>query len=85
MNKELYFCLHLTESEHGVIEDRFEKFCVDNKLNLIYYRKLKEGHIPMYREIKIAGDQININKFKAYCREEHIFDDVEKNPHKIVF
>jgi hypothetical protein len=30
-------------------------FCEQNGLKLVYYRKFKQGHIPMYREVKVRG------------------------------
>ena len=53
---EHYFTLNLTEAEHSIIEDKLRKLCNEKGLELIYYRKIKSGHIPMRREVKIKGD-----------------------------
>ena len=53
MREDIYFCLDLTESEHEIISSELSEVCATNGLELVYYRKLKEGHIPMIREIKV--------------------------------
>jgi hypothetical protein len=64
--EELYFCLHLTENEHYLAE--FKEQCDFLGLEVKYYRKLKDGHVPMFREVKIVGDKLKINLFKKYMR-----------------
>ena len=79
MNKdELYFCLHLTESEHYIVEDQIKNFCVNNDLTLKYYRKFKNGHIPMYREIKVIGKNLGI--FKKFLKDNLISDYIKGIP-----
>jgi len=63
---EFYFCLRLTENEHYFAEDAIKKRCEESGLTLKYYRKLKEGHIPLYREIKITGAKVDVNYFKRW-------------------
>jgi phosphoribosylformylglycinamidine (FGAM) synthase PurS component len=57
MINDYYFCLYLTESEHGIVEDMISKMCFKNNLKLEYYRELKDFHVPCYREIKITGNK----------------------------
>lgn len=54
--KEHYFKLKLTEGEHGFVENILQEECQNLNLELKYYRKLKTGHIPLIREVKILGD-----------------------------
>jgi hypothetical protein len=68
MKDELYFRLRLTEEEHYIVEDEILSFCKDNDINLKYYRKIKTGHIPMIREVKVQGD--NLGLFKAFLKGE---------------
>lgn len=79
---ELYFCLHLTESEHWIVESNFIKKCKELGLTLSYYRELKDGHIPMYREIKIVGEKENLNRFEAWMVEDYYSENIKKNPNK---
>jgi hypothetical protein len=54
--KEHYFRLKLTENEHFIIEDSLREICEQGGLELLYYRKLKNGHVPLIREVKIKGN-----------------------------
>lgn len=78
MKEELYFCLCLTENEHYIVKEELQELCNKFNLQLKYYRELKEGHIPTYREVKIIGK--DINKIKKYIKESDV--SVCKNPHK---
>lgn len=75
---EIYFCLKLSENEHRIIEQELKDLCGKNDLSLVYYRKLKDGHIPMYRELKISG---KINRIRNYLEE--IINYIVINPHII--
>lgn len=52
-NNETYFCMDLTEDEHVIVEDMLRTFCNENDMVLVYYRKVKTGHIPCVREAKV--------------------------------
>ena len=83
-NNELYFCLHSTENEHYVIADELKKKCKEFGLQLIYYRELKEGHIPMCREVKIVGAKLWA--MENYLRDEKsgpLMNFVMENPHRV--
>ncbi len=69
MKDELYFTLCLTENEHYIVEDMIRDFALKNNINVIYYRKFKNGHVPTHRECKIKG---NIGKFKNFLRKERV-------------
>ena len=76
MKNELYFTVFLTESEHSFVEEELSNFCTENGIELVYYRKFKEGHRPGYREVKLKGD---VGKFKKYLDSSHlIIDNVNK-------
>ena len=77
MNTDVYFCLKLTENEHHIIEEDLRTICLYEDLELIYYRKLKEGHIPMYREAKLKG---NIWLVEKYVEQQKLEVHMEKNP-----
>lgn len=68
MANEFYFQTYLTENEHYIVEDMFRKFCDANGLTLVYYRQLKQWHIPCIREVKVRGE--NLEVFKQYLKEE---------------
>jgi hypothetical protein len=69
MRNELYFTTSATESEHGFIEEMIREFCINNNIEVKYYRKFKNGHVPMERECKVTG---NITAFKKFCRDNSI-------------
>lgn len=80
MRNEIYFCLNLTSNEHWVIENELKEFCYKHDLDLVYYRELKEGHIPMHREVKIRGD---IGYVRGYIRENKLEEHIVPNPHRV--
>lgn len=79
---EFYFCLYLTENEHYIVEDRLLKWCDELNLSMLYYRQLKDGHIPMYREIKIVGDSVSLGKLYQRMLDDKLDEHIEPNPHK---
>jgi acylphosphatase len=84
-----YFCLKLTENEHDVVEGDIIKFaqtCDD--LKLVYYRKLKDGHVAMIREVKLQGSKSSIKHFKRWVQNEPkpsqaLVNHVVSNPYKV--
>ena len=80
MDKTQYFCLKLTENEHYVVEDMIKDWCSENGGRLIYYRVLKDGHVPMIREIKIDG--IAHGTIERFLLEKKLTSHIVKNPHK---
>lgn len=88
--KTFYFCLYLTESEHWCMESTIDKFLKEECPNtaIVYYRQLKEGHIPMHREVKLIGPESAIQCFKRWFSSTPKPDrsyalDVVKNPHRV--
>lgn len=79
--EELYFCLHLTENEHYIVADDLRNECDRLGLEMKYYRKLKDGHVPMHRETKIVGDRLKINLLKKYMHENFIDEQAVRNPY----
>lgn len=81
---ELYFCLRLTENEHHIVSWDIQDKCKELDLEFIYCRELKEGHVPLYREVKVSGTRTQIFKLKNWMRSEGVRLDcqVEGNPHK---
>ena len=75
-----YFCLELTENEHYIVGDMIDVFCLENGYVFHYYRKLSDGHVPMLRECKVEGK--NINRFKAWMIEEKLQSHWVPNPHR---
>lgn len=52
MKDTFYFLTLCAECEHGFVEEIFERELKLRGYELIYYRKMKNGHIPMQREAK---------------------------------
>ena len=65
----------LTENEHYIVANEIFSWCQQNGCHLVYYRKLKNGHIPMIREVKIASET-NLGKFKSFMKQykDYIID-----------
>ena len=85
INKQLYFRLELTENEHYIAQAAIEKLIETYQnsgwnISLVYYRKIKTGHIPMIREVKIEADNDRvIGQFRKWAIEERLFDNVVPN------
>ena len=78
-NNQLYFRLSLTENEHEIVNGMFVEQCQILGVSLLYYRKLKNGHIPCIREVKVVGE--NLYRFQKYLQDEKIIlcskEDIE--------
>lgn len=83
MNEELYFCMYLTADEHDIVAWEFKSTCDSLGCVLQYYRQLKDGHVPMYREVKVVGTLEQINRFKKYLHTNKYDTNIERNPHKL--
>ena len=71
--EEFYFTPRLTEAEHEIIEEKVREYCYAKELDMVYYRKFKNGHVPLYRECKVIGPKPAINRFKDYLENvEHV-------------
>lgn len=59
MNKifEMYFRLYNSESDHLAIQWEIEEACALKNVEMMYYRRIKTGHIPMIRECKLRGNR----------------------------
>ena len=69
---QMYCKVYSTENEHYIFHDMVLEFCKKNGLTLHYYRELKEGHVPMFREFKVEGPRGAVLKLK-----ETFKDDIE--------
>jgi hypothetical protein len=83
--EELYFCLYLTENEHDIASHDIQEQCGNLGLEFKYYRKLKDGHVPMYREVKVRGTRTQIAKFKNWMISDSLDKQVKRNPHNVTF
>ena len=79
--RELYFCLHLTESEHWIVADQIQTFCEGKGLTLHYYRELKEGHEACIREVKVSGDRVD--HLRVFLEKEKLDLHIVDNPHSV--
>lgn len=68
---ELFFTLFLTENEHWIVEDIIKTQAPKFNCQVRYYRKLKQVHVPCYRECKIVGEKSDIFKLSKVLEEEH--------------
>lgn len=78
---EIYFCLHLTSTEHNIVQHDLTQECSKLGCKLHYYRQLKDGHIPMYREVKISGEPPQVRQVHAYL-SKNLRTSLERNPHR---
>lgn len=77
MRTEYYFRLSLTENEQDCIESYLKQFCNEHDLELKYYRKIKTGHVPMIREIKVVGN--NAKRVNQFIKEYQLEKFVDEN------
>jgi len=59
---EMYCRTYLTENEHFIVHDQIAEYAKKNNVVLQYYRKMKNGHRPMWREFKVSGDRGSLLK-----------------------
>jgi hypothetical protein len=67
---EMYARSYCTENEHYLLQDELIKYCSENEIKLIYYRKLKNGHRPCWREWKVAGQRGAVLKLAEVFKDE---------------
>lgn len=79
---DLYFCLYLTENEHYCVESAMREEAGVLGLRFHYYRELKDGHVPMHREVKLDGTRGQVGAFKDWMRAEKYDGHVVQNPHR---
>lgn len=77
MREDIYFCLDLTENEHAFVQEKLQEVCTNNEMELIYYRKLKTGHIPCIREIKVKFNGKSGNFFR-FMNDEKLWNHAKK-------
>lgn len=53
MKTNFFFTTKLTENEHCIVEGMIREECQKQGIKVVYYRKFKHGHIPLYRECKL--------------------------------
>ena len=82
MRNEVYFCLIST----GGAQRDLLQYCDTMDLELVYYRQLKEGHIPGYREVKIRGLNAanKVHSFLWGKQSGYLFQFVVENPYTLV-
>ena len=54
MKTDFFFTTYLTENEHFIVADLIRQECSRLGIQVAYYRPFKTGHVPMYRECKLA-------------------------------
>lgn len=67
--KSLYMCLRLaSDDEHKEAYMDMAKFIVAlrGRLSLLWYRPLRDGHVPNHMEVKFRGSHKAIAKFKRW-------------------
>lgn len=77
----IYFILKLTENEHYSTEQEISNYLQESGYGeLIYYRKLKLGHRPMRREIKIKFNNKKLFefllKYEDYLEPTNKYDEI---------
>ena len=82
--KQLYFCIKLTENEHYICAAELEQDCKRSGAKIVYWRKLNDGHVQMYREVKVQGNKYQVNTVKKWIKGQK-WDKyhIEKNPYKL--
>lgn len=66
----MYARSHCTENGHYFLEQKLREYCSKHQISLHYYRKLKIGHLPMWREWKLTGLRGKILKLAEVFKED---------------
>ena len=77
LHGEFYTVIDATENEHFCLEHFFLDFCQKNQATLLYYRKMKNGHIPMKREVKIKGSNSLVRTLYSFTEQTKLLEFVE--------
>lgn len=72
MKDAFYFTTSATENEHFFIEEFLREALEKDGYKLLYYRKFKNGHVPMKREAKTNAPRWVVLDI---CREQGL--DIE--------
>lgn len=67
---EMYARSYCTENEHFLLEYEIRKYCKSNDIIIHYYRKIKTGHQPCWREWKVSGDRGKVLKLAEEFKDE---------------
>ena len=55
MQNDFYFTLELTSNEHSIVEFMIREACAKQNIEVLYYRRFKNGNISCQRECKIMA------------------------------
>jgi len=77
---DLYFCIKLTEAEHQIGAEKLKEACDRAGVKLVFWRKLIDGHVPMFREVKVQGTQPQLDEIKKFIRDQQWLPRIERNP-----
>ena len=66
---EMYFRVRATENEHSFHEDDIRKYAEKHDIQVIYYRKIRTGHIPTFREVKLSGPRGKLIEFRILFQD----------------
>jgi hypothetical protein len=65
------------------VEWTFQRKALETGLELVYYRTLKTGYVPMLREVKWRGEPQALNRLKAWLVEDKYALQMVKNPWRV--
>lgn len=80
---DIYFCIKANEAEHKYIEDELRQRCAIHLCKVDFYRPLKDGHINLYKEVRITGPREEIEHVRNFL-QGGMNIRFERNPHKKV-
>lgn len=80
--EELYFCIKLTEEEHNQREKILKEECERIGAKLTYWRKLIDGHVPLFREVRLTGTQHQMLEINKFINGKLWYKNMMKNPWK---
>lgn len=80
--EDLYFCIKLTEAEHTACEAKLKAECERTGAKFLFWRKLVDGHVPLFREVKVQGNSIQLNEIRKFMHDNKWIPRCERNPWK---
>lgn len=75
---EMYFRIRATENEHCTHRQDIDEYSQHHQIIVHYYRKIKTGHQPCWREVKVEGERFELLRLKEAFKDI-IRDDWRNN------
>lgn len=79
---DLYFCIKLNEVDHTNCEKELKEECERLGAKFHFWRKLVDGHVPLFREVKVTGTQHQVQEVNKFLVQKRWHNYLMRNPWK---